>query len=160
MKKLTAEKYRDFLSYVIIFLISFLVLQSIIGMAFIPSGSMEPTLHVGSNYVFCKLSYLFKDPECGDIIVFDDHGVIYAKRIIGTPGDVVDIKEGSVYINGSKLDEPYANGDTYAYTYEEYIVPEGEFFFLGDNRCNSNDSRLWENPFIKKEQILGHILFK
>lgn len=159
-EKLTPTKYKGFLSYAILFLAVFLVLQFVIGMAYIPSGSMEPTLNVGSKYVFCKLSYTFKDPECGDIIVFDYDGTIYCKRIIGVPKDNIELKEGSVYINGEKLDEPYAFGDTYAYTSASYTVPEGEYFFLGDNRENSHDSRLWDYPFLKKDQILGHVLFK
>ncbi|MCQ2080866.1 MAG: signal peptidase I [Lachnospiraceae bacterium] len=156
----SVKKYKGFLSYAIIFLVTFILMQTLIGMALIPSGSMEPTLHVGSKYVFSKLSYLFSGPDRGDVIVFDDDGTIYCKRIIALPGETVEIKNESVYINGQKLDEPYAFGNTYAYTSSTYNVPEGEYFFLGDNRENSHDSRLWDYPFLKKEQILGHVLFK
>lgn len=160
MDKISVEEYKDNLKYVLIFLITFLVLQTFIGVALIPSGSMEPTLTVGKRYIFSSTSYLFKNPARGDIIVFDDEGVIYCKRIIGLPGDSIDLKDGQVYINNELLDEPYADGETYAYTYDHYDVPDGEYFFMGDNRLNSRDSRLWDYPFLAKKKILGKLIFK
>lgn len=158
MKKVTNEDYRDTLKYVLVFLITFFLLQFLIGVANIPSSSMEPTLNVGKKYLFLQVSYWFKDPSRGDIIVFDDHGVIYCKRIIGLPGDTIDFVDGNVYINRELLEEPYANGETYAYISSHYEVPEGEYFFMGDNRMNSKDSRLWEYPYITKMQILGKLI--
>ena len=158
MKHISETEYKETLSYALIFLVTFFVLQLFIGVAFIPSGSMEPTLTVGKKYLFVSTSYLFKAPERGDIIVFDDHGVVYCKRIIGLPEDKIQLSEGSVYINGELLDEPYADGITLPYTSDHYEVPKGEYFFLGDNRLNSRDSRLWEYPYIKKSQILGKLI--
>lgn len=161
--KITPGSIRETLQYCFTFLVTFFILQLLVGMAYIPSASMEPTLNVGRKYPFCQVSYLFNGPDRGDIIVFDDEGVIYCKRIIGIPGDSVDIIDGCVFINGEKIDEPYANGLTYSYTEDgtaHYDVPEDEYFFLGDNRCNSRDARLWGYPFIKRSQIIGHILFK
>lgn len=156
--QLALSDFKDTVQYVFIFLITLFVMQLLIGVALIPTASMEPTLTVGKKYMFLQTSYLFKDPQCGDIIVFDDHGTVYCKRIIGTPHDVVEFKDEEVYINGNKLDEPYAHGITRAYTFERYEVPEGEYFFMGDNRENSHDSRSWDYPFIKKEQILGKVI--
>lgn len=150
--------YKEILSYVLIFAATFFVLHLFIGMALIPSASMEPTLNVGKKYPFGVCSYLFKDPQRGDIIVFDDHGVVYCKRIIGLPGETVSFDGGYVYINGEMLIEPYAAGFSYPYTNDSYTVPDGEYFFMGDNRENSRDSRLWEYPYITKSQILGKIL--
>lgn len=158
MKRIDEAEYKDTLKYVLIFLITFLILQAIIGMAYIPSGSMEPTLEVGKKYPFFELSYLFASPERGDIIVFDDHGVVYCKRIIGLPGDEIDLQNGSVYINGELLNEDYAFGNTYAYYESHYVVPDGEYFFMGDNRENSRDSRLWDYPYITKTQIIGKLI--
>jgi len=158
MKKIPVEEYKDTLKYVLIFLITFLILQTFIGVAYIPSGSMEPTLTVGKKYLFLQTSYLFKEPQRGDIIVFDDHGVVYCKRIIGMPGETLDLIDGSVYINGELLEEDYANGETYGYTDTHYEIPFGSYFFMGDNRLNSKDSRLWEDPYFEKEQILGKLI--
>lgn len=156
----TVEKAKELLGYVFVFLVTFFVLQLIIEVANIPSSSMEPTLGKGKKYLFEQVSYIFTDPKCGDIIIFDSEGTVYAKRIIGTPGDVIDIANERVYINGQELIEPYANGSTYAYFDSHFEVPEGMYFFLGDNRENSNDSRFWPNPYISKSQILGRVLFK
>lgn len=150
--------YKEILSYVLIFTSTFFILHSVMGMAYIPSGSMEPTLSVGRKYPYITVAYLFNGPKRGDIIVFDDHGVAYCKRIIGLPGETVSFDGGFVYINGERLDEPYVAGFTYPYLANEYTVPEGEYLFLGDNRENSKDSRLWEYSFLKKSQILGKIV--
>lgn len=180
--KNSAEKYRSFLSYILIFLGTFLVMQIAIGTAMIPSHSMDPTLTVGKKYLFFQQAYLFSDPKRGDIIVFDDFDqksggessedsqrTIFCKRIIGVPGDVIDFKDESVYINGERLDEPYAYGVTMPfvrsdengnpYIADHFEVPEGHYFFMGDNRENSHDSRLWKpQPFIEKSQILGKLI--
>lgn len=158
MKKISVYDYKDTLKYVLLFLVTFMLLQIFVGVAYIPSGSMEPTLNVGKKYLFNQTSYLFKGPQRGDIIVFDDHGVVFCKRIIGLPGDSIDLVDGSVYINGELLNEEYANGATYAYTSDHYDVPAGEYFFMGDNRLNSSDSRLWPYPYITKRQILGRLI--
>lgn len=158
LKHIPADEYRDNAKFVLVFLITFVVFQSIIGVAFIPSASMEPTLNVGKKYLYLELEYLFKDPQRGDIIVFDDHGTVYCKRIIGLPGDVIDFWDGNIYINDELYTESYAFGKTYPYFIDHYEVPEGEFFFMGDNRENSKDSRLWDYPYIKKSQILGRLI--
>ncbi len=157
MEKITAESYRSNLIYVITFLTAFLVFQTFLGMAFIPSASMEPTLHVGNKYPFFAASYWFKDPQKGDIVVFDDEGTVYCKRIIGEPGDEITFSDGDLYINGEKQVEPYVAGKTYPYEEDRYVVPEGEYFFMGDNRENSHDSRLWYYPYLTKDKILGRI---
>lgn len=156
-------EYRDNLKYVLVFLITFFILQFLIGNAHIPSGSMEPTLTTGKNYLYFGASYWFSNPERGDIIVFDDHGTVYCKRIIGLPGEAVDLVDGHVYIDGQLLEEPYANGETYEGSnhISHYEVPEGKYFFMGDNRLRSKDARSWDyEPFISKSQILGHIIKK
>lgn len=89
----------------------------------------------------------------------------YVKRLIGLPGDHVEIqgdpmKGATVYVNGEKLDEPYINGVMNYTMAMEFDVPEGEYFFLGDNRNGSWDARFWNDPFIERNQIEGKILLR
>ena len=156
MKK---SAYKEFLSYVLIFIVTFGVAYAIFGMAYIPSSSMETTLSVGKKYPYSKLSYVFKGPERGDIVIYDREGTVYCKRVIGLPGDHIELtEEGELYINGSLYLEDYVTSPTYPFLQYEYDVPEGEYFVLGDNRVNSADSRYWEYPYITKKQILGHLI--
>lgn len=150
--------YKDFLLYAAIFLATFGISFLLFGASYIPSGSMEPTLSVGHKYPYFKLNYVFTNPDRGDIIIYDREGVVYCKRVIGLPGDHIELYDGTVRINGEVVDEPYANGFTYPFQSYEYFVPDGEYFLLGDNRENSRDSRFWDYPYIKKSQILGHLI--
>lgn len=106
--------------------------------------SMEPTLQTGEYVIINRLSYKFGSPQRGDIIVFHfprDPREEYIKRVIGLPGDQVEVKNGTVYINGQALDESYLDVKTdYAGSWK---VPEGQLFVLGDNRNNSSDSHDW-----------------
>ena len=111
-----------------------------------------------------RLSYLFSDPERYDIIVFkapDDESTLYVKRIIGLPGEKVNIIDGKVFINDQEvpLEDDYIMEDMLG-SFGPYTVPENSYFMLGDNRNDSQDSRYWENTFLPKENILGKVLFK
>ena len=127
----------------------------------VDGNSMEPTLSNGDNLIVDKLSYRFRDPSRFDVIIFPyphaDH-VYYIKRIIGLPGDAVQVKEdGCVYINGSLLDEhfgaePMLQGGIAA---QELTLGEDEYFVLGDNRNHSSDSRDPMVGIIKGEDIIG-----
>jgi len=134
---------------------------------YIPSNSMIPTLSIGDRVVVEKVSYHFKSPERGDIIVFDPPPQLqmqgftkdqaFIKRIIATPGQIVQIQEGQVYINGEPLDEVYiAEPPNYQMT--PVRVPEGHLFVMGDNRNNSNDSHVW--GFLPQPNIIGHACFR
>ncbi|NDJ19918.1 signal peptidase I [Myxacorys almedinensis] len=134
---------------------------------FIPSDSMIPTLRIGDRLVVEKLSYRFRNPELGEIIVFDpppqlqDQGYskdqAFIKRVIGRPGQTVEVKDGEVLVNNRSLEEPYI-AQPPKYRMPPVQVPENSFFVMGDNRNNSNDSHVW--GFLPKEYIVGRALFR
>lgn len=105
--------------------------------------SMEPTLHGRQRLIIEKVSYHLHPPRRGDIVVIhvDNYGSErLIKRIIGLPGEQVEVRDGSVFINGQALDEPYLDKAMRG-TYPPTVIPEGYIFVMGDNRNNSNDSR-------------------
>ena len=138
---------------------------------FIPSASMEPTLEEGDRVLVNKLSYDLHDIRRGDIVVFElppdkvgsDGIKDLIKRVIGLPGDVIETRDGVVYINDRRLDEPYlpegtltgdpANGNNPAI--ERQTIPEGTVFVMGDNRDNSHDSRYADRGPIPIESVVG-----
>ena len=129
----------------------------------VEGASMENTLHNGDNLIVDKLSYRFRDPERFDIIVFPfqyQTNTYYIKRIIGLPGETVQIMEdGSIYINGQKMEESYGREviqpETIGRAAEPIILGEDEYFVMGDNRNNSSDSRTDIVGNIKREDIIG-----
>ena len=149
-------------TFVIAVVIAVAVNAFVIVNAKVPSGSMERTIMTNDRIIAFRLSYKFSQPQRGDIVVFkypDDRDVLYVKRIIGLPGETVEMVDGIVYINGSKLDEDYLKEDAYG-TYGPYTVPDGKYFMMGDNRNLSWDSRFWENTFVPMEDILGKGVFR
>ncbi|NLG74312.1 MAG: signal peptidase I [Chloroflexi bacterium] len=117
--------------------------------------SMEPTLKSGEFVIVNKLAYKLGEPQIGDVIVFHyprDPQQEYIKRVIGRPGDQVQILGGKVYVNGEELDEPYVAAPA-AYPDQETVVPEGALFVLGDNRNNSSDSHNWGT--VPLEYVIG-----
>ena len=119
----------------------------------ITSGSMIPTLQVKDRLIVSRV-YNADNLDYGDIVLFKndeykDNTLI--KRLIGKPGDKIDIVNGIVFRNGEKLEEDYVkNNDKYSGSFE---VPENKYFFLGDNRAESDDARRWDNPYVDKDDI-------
>ena len=154
--------------------------------ATVPSGSMEDTIHPGDRLFGLRLTYLFSDPQRGDIVVFKypvdaalGKKTNYIKRIIGLPGETVEIRDAKIYIEGSDtpLDEPYLK-EEWTVRNDGYVfeIPEGCYLMLGDNRNNSSDARYWAEralmdfaeegksitveeawdlSFVRRKQILG-----
>lgn len=130
----------------------------------IPSGSMENTIMPGDRIIGNRLSYTFADPERFDIIIFrypDDESQLFIKRIVGLPGETVEITDGKIYIDGSAepLDDVETKEPTSG-TFGPYKVPEDSYFVMGDNRNNSLDSRFWKNTFVSRDEILGKAVFR
>ena len=128
-----------------------------------PSGSMEDTILTGDKLFFDTKAYAVKEPERFDVVIFNDpdgRGVSFVKRIIGLPGETIEIRAGQVYINGGEfpLDEPYVKGGAEE-DFELYEIDENGYFLMGDNRAHSYDSRIWENKCVPAEDIFGKAVF-
>lgn len=154
---------------------------------FIPAASMEPTLHVGDHLFVSKFAYRMSEPRRGDLVIFrtpQDNRTAYVKRLVGLPGDQLQMQQGSLYLNGERLRREEAEGprspegrgvfyreflpDGRSYLLRElsddsrydntdvYEVPPGQYFFLGDNRDNSLDSRMVIG-FVPRENLIGPV---
>ena len=122
--------------------------------------SMEPNLHDNQRLIIEKISYHIHPPQRGDIIVLrlpNRHSDPLIKRVVGLPGETVEVRDGRVYINGQVLDEPYLDQSTYP-GMPSRVVPENEVFVLGDNRGQSNDSRMF--GFVPFSDIVGRAWFR
>lgn len=145
-------------------ILAVLINSFVIVNAQIPSGSMENTIMTGDRVFGNRLAYTFSDPERFDIIIFrypDDESQLFIKRIIGLPGETVEIRNGSIYINGSE--EPLEDVETkepMEGSFGPYTVPKDCYFVMGDNRNNSRDSRYWEHTFVTRDEILGKAVFR
>jgi signal peptidase I len=180
--------FREFAVLTIAALVIAIVLKTFVVQAFyIPSISMVPTMQVGDRILVNRLAYRFGDIERGDVIVFADptpdaardRGIVgglvhflaqgvgvvrpddddFIKRVIGLPGDVLEMRGGTVYVNGVPLDEPYVNqGDLSTADLPPTSVPDGMLFVMGDNRNHSGDSR-YQPPaglgFVPIDRVIG-----
>ena len=126
----------------------------------IPTTSMVPTIEPGDRVVLSRVSYWgSRAPERGDVVVFSppeelNENSDLIKRVIGLPGETVEVKNGLVYIDGVALDEPYVN-EAPDYAYGPVTVPDDCYLVMGDNRNVSVDSHLWINPFLNEDSIKG-----
>jgi signal peptidase I len=164
------------------FLLAFVLRTFVLQVFFIPSSSMEETLQIDDRMVVEKITYRFREPRRGEIVVFEGDsfaavdadaglgprvvrgvgqflGVVpanardFVKRVIGLPGDEVLIEGGQVFVNGTALDEPYVVHDDLS-DYGPVTVPDDALFFLGDNRPNSSDSRR-SLGFVQRDHVVG-----
>ncbi|MGC9396690.1 MAG: signal peptidase I [Anaerolineae bacterium] len=152
--------FRDLLETLALAVIIFLVVNTFTGRYEVQSISMQPTLHEGQYLIVSKLAYWFHGPERGDIIVLDPPNgrseIPYIKRVIGLPGEKVEVRDGRVWVNGIALNEPYISGPpTYV---ESRILGADEYLVLGDNRNNSSDSHIW--GVLPRENIIGKSIFR
>jgi len=158
-----SKEFKDFLKDVvsivaIAFILAMLLRIFVIEARVIPSGSMLPTIQLKDRVMVNKFIYYFKDPQRGDIVVFDPPDVLntnqdYIKRVIGLPGDKVEMKNSKVYINDRPLKEPYLSEPLH-YEYGPVVVPENSLMVLGDNRNQSFDSHYW-NAWLTFDHLKG-----
>ena len=165
MKKSIGKELWEYIKMIIFVLIFVLVVNNfLIINAKIPSPSMENTIMTGDRIFGNRLAYVLGDPQRFDIVIFrypDDESQLFIKRIIGLPGETVEIIDGKVYFDGSEtpLDDSFTP-ETPTGNYGPYTVPENCYFMLGDNRNNSKDSRFWQNTFVERDAILGKAVLK
>ncbi|HYF81746.1 MAG TPA: signal peptidase I [Clostridia bacterium] len=146
---------KAFSNIAVIIIASILLYNFVFFVIVVPSASMYPTIDIGDRIITTRI-HDASSIERGDILVFysDELQETMVKRVIGLPNDRVEIDlNGKVFVNNQKLDEAYVKYPDN--TSGRYKVPEGEYFFLGDFRDHSFDSRKWENPFIQEDKILG-----
>lgn len=170
--------FREYAEAIIIAILLALFIRTFVIQAFkIPSGSMLPTLMIGDHLLVNKFIYgvrvpfsgktlvPIKDPKSGDIIVFrfpKDRSIDYIKRVVGVPGDKIQIKDKKLFRNDNRVDDPYAHfsstkvqpaSESPKDNFGPVTVPAGKYFVMGDNRDNSSDSRFW--GFVEDSDILG-----
>lgn len=144
------------LETIIIAVVLFLAINAVSERIRVESISMEPNLYAGDFVLVNKAIYFFnKLPTLGDVVVFryplNPDATPYIKRVIGLPGDEVQVEGGKVYLNGVMLEEPYLDqGTTRGGT---WVVPDDQLFVMGDNRANSSDSRTW--GFVPMDNVIG-----
>jgi len=141
----------DILETIVLAVILYFGINAISARVRVDGFSMNPTLQNGEYILVNRLAYKTGEPDRGDIIVFSQDGQDLIKRVIGLPGETVNISEGIVTINGQELQEPYIAQDPLYVG--EWAVPEGYLFVLGDNRNDSRDSHQW--GLLPVENIIG-----
>lgn len=150
---------RDILVPLVMAFVLALIIQATVAKPFeIPTASMDPTVKPGDRVLANRVLYRFRDVHRGDIVVFNppkelDSDVPFVKRVVGLPGDTVEIRDGVTLVNGS----PYyvAGADRPQYHYGPKTVPPGRLFVLGDNRNNSVDSHYW--GFLARKEVIGQV---
>ena len=158
---------KEWIKDIVIAVIIALVIMQFIKPTIVKECSMQPTLYENNFIVLSRQAYLFDKPETGDIIVFHTNlktqtgqEKLLIKRIIGLPGDTINIKDGQVWINGELLDEPYTKEQYTSGFIDEEVIPEDSLFVMGDNRQNSADSRDPKVGLVKIDDILGKAVFR
>jgi signal peptidase I len=147
----------DSVETILLALVLFLVINALSARVRVENISMLPTLQPGEFLLVNRVAYKIGNPSIGDVVVFHApgaSGLDYIKRVIGLPGDQVRVENGTVFVNDQPLYEPYISSTP---TYSGiWVVPEGEYFVLGDNRNNSSDSHMW--GFVPFDDIVGRAL--
>lgn len=143
----------------------FVLFQMTIPRSVVDGRSMEPTFLDGQRLVISRLNYIMGEPQRGDIAVFNSPRPLRAdeppliKRVIGVPGDVVEIRDRQVYVNDELLDEPYVTEPCRASCRDDrWELGDGEYFMMGDNRNHSRDSRVF--GAVRRSQIIGEVILR
>lgn len=162
------REIREWIESLLVAVVLAMVIRTFVVQAFkIPTGSMRPTLVEGDRILVNKFIYKFREPERGDIIVFRYPGEDkkdFIKRLIAVEGEEVEIKDGDIYVDGERVEDPFTIRKVWYYNKEPYgakskkvTVPEDSYFVLGDNSASSRDSRYW--GFVPGRNVIGKAFF-
>lgn len=136
--------------FLLAMLIPTIIFQGVLMLIFVPSDSMAPTLISGDLLIGTRI---YSSPGRGDIVVFEEEGTLMIKRVVGLPDETVHIAEdGSISIDGELLAEPYVVNQRTGQA-QDFVVPEGAYLLLGDNREHSYDARYWDEPYVPASAI-------
>lgn len=174
LKEIKKEKSKlrdivDFCVPIIIAVVIALLLKTFVfANAIVPTGSMLNTIQLGDRIIANRVAYINNDPKRYDIIIFkypDNESQYFVKRIIGLPGETVQVVNGVVYVTKTdgktvQLDDSFVTVEEAIGNFGPYEVPEDSYFVMGDNRNYSKDSRFWENKFVHKDKIIGKVKFR
>lgn len=161
-----SEKQEDFkkrftravIAYVLFLIMVFAGFKYIWVLSLVPTGSMEPAINEGDIALGTRYDTEEDDIKRYDILIFfppDEPDTTYIKRVIGLPGDIIEVSNGKVYANGEELEDSFVKTPMNRRGDGIYAVPEGCYFFMGDNRNNSNDSRFWKEKYVPMENIVA-----
>lgn len=147
---------------VIAFLVAILLKTFIFQIAIVDQMSMHPTLEPRNVLIVSKLSYRIGEPKRGDIVVLRDEkeNKLLVKRIIGLPGEQLDIQDQKVRIDGKDLEKDWNTSDTEPMGYEGGVIPEDTYFVMGDNRMSSRDSRSDSLGPVPRADVEGKVVFR
>lgn len=171
-KKKKKSKLRDAIDFcipiVLAVIVAIILKTFVFANAIVPTGSMENTIEEKDRIIASRLAYINSDPERYDVVIFkypDDETQFFVKRVIGLPGETVEIVNGIVYVTKTdgetiQLDDSFVTNCTPTGDFGPYEVPAGSYFMLGDNRNSSWDSRYWDNKYVHKSKIEGQVKFR
>ncbi|MCG8483663.1 MAG: signal peptidase I [Clostridia bacterium] len=162
-----SEKVIEWVKTIVISVIIALVITTFIRPTLVMEYSMYPTIEQYDYLMINKVAYKLGEPKFGDIVVFTSELLRengekkqLIKRVIGIPGDTIEIKDGITYRNGEVLDEPYINGGVTSGALEPTTIKEGELFVMGDNRPNSIDSRREDVGMVPIDTVVGKVMIR
>ena len=171
-EKQEVSKLKEAISFmtpiVIALVVAILLKTFIFANAVVPTGSMINTIQEGDRIIASRLAYINEDPKRYDVIIFhypDDESHLFVKRIIGMPGETINIKNGIVYITDANGNTTEARSDFVTNCvptgdFGPYTVPLGSYFVMGDNRNDSWDARYWKKKNVEKKKIIGKVKFR
>ncbi len=163
MKKYTnKETAIEYIKTIILFIVTFLFIFIFVARSAVTDGvSMYDTLDHGDKIIVEKVSYYFRNPKVNDVVIFPYDQSLYIKRVIGVEGDIIDFKDGIMYLNGEKYSDEHSNVVEYVDDVDYPItVSKDKYFVLGDNRKVSHDSRFESVGLINKKDIVGKAFIK